>query len=59
MPKDFVASHTYVTMAAEMMFVKRNSFLITVSRGINLITVVHTRGVASQVGGPFPIDRCV
>ena len=39
--KDFYSLHKYVTFAADVMFVNGNPFLITVSRGINLILAEH------------------
>ena len=51
MAKDFLSLHKYVTLAADMMFVNGNPFLIVVIRGFNLNAVEHGhRRTARQLG---------
>ena len=40
-PRDFPNMHNYVTIVADAMSVKNTPFLVTMSRGIKLITVEH------------------
>jgi len=39
--RDFVQLHKYVTLVADVMFVKSLPFLVTSSRGINLVTIEY------------------
>ena len=38
-PKDFLKLHEFVNLVKDVMFVNGAPFLITMSRGINLVTV--------------------
>ncbi len=40
-PRDFVDMHKYVTLVADVMFVNGLPFLVTLSRGISLVTVEY------------------
>ena len=40
-PRDFVQLHKYVTLVPDVMFVNGLPFLITSSRGLNLVTIEH------------------
>ncbi len=38
-PRDFIELHKYVTIVADVMFVNGLPFLVTLSRGISLVTI--------------------
>ena len=40
-PNNFIKLHNFVTLVVDVMFVNSASFLITVPRGINFVTVEH------------------
>ena len=40
-PRDLVDMHKYVTLVANMMFVNGLPFLVTLSRGISLVTIEY------------------
>jgi hypothetical protein len=40
-PRDLVNMHKYVTLVADVMFVNGLPFLVTLSRGISLVTIEH------------------
>jgi hypothetical protein len=40
-PRNFVKMHKYMTLAADIMFVNGLPFLVTLLRGISLVTIEH------------------